>query len=56
MTSGTWYIDSGASCHMTGVREIFTNLAERNMHLDIELGDNATYSTVGLGTIAFKRG
>lgn len=53
MSSGSWYIDKGASCHMTGVREIFTSLVERDMDLDIDLGDNAKYSEVGLGTIAF---
>lgn len=41
---------------MTRVRDIFTSLVERNMRLDIELGDNAMYSVAALGTIAFKRG
>ena len=48
--------DSGASCHMTGLREIFTSLVERDMDLDTELGDNVKYSAVGLGIIAFRRG
>jgi hypothetical protein len=30
MVTGTWYIDSGVSCHMTGAREYFNNLKEYN--------------------------
>jgi len=56
MTNGTWYIDSGTSCHMTEVREIFIILAEMNMHLDIEIGDNSMYGATRLGTIYLKRG
>jgi len=41
---------------MTGVQEIFTSLVERDMDLDIELGDKAKYSAAGLGTVAFQRG
>ena len=47
------YIDSGASCHVIGVREIFTSLAERDLDLDTELGDNAKYKELGLGIVSF---
>ena len=56
MSNDAWYIDNGTSCHMTGVYEIFTSLAERDMRLDIELGDNTNYNAAGLGTIAFRKG
>ena len=41
MASSVWYIDSGATCHMRVVRELFTSLTGKDLDLDIELGDNA---------------
>jgi hypothetical protein len=38
---GVWYIDSGASSHMTGVRDYFSSLKEEEMDLIIEMGNNA---------------
>jgi hypothetical protein len=38
--SSVWYIDSGASNHMSGVREHFTDLTESGIKLDIVLGNN----------------
>ena len=32
-TSSTWYIDSGASSHMTGVRDMFTEMSETSLEL-----------------------
>ena len=31
-SAGTWYIDSGASAHMTGVREYFSSYREEKMN------------------------
>ena len=54
--TGSWYIDNGASCHITRVHDIFTILVERDMDLYIEIGVNGKYNAIGLGTITFKRG
>jgi hypothetical protein len=55
MVTGTWYIDSGASCHMTGVREYFSSLREYNANFNIVLGDNAKYKPASSGTVRFQR-
>jgi hypothetical protein len=54
-TTNMWYIDNGASSHMTGVRVYFTDLIEGDVDLDIELGDDSTVKAVGRGTISFQR-
>ena len=48
-SSSIWYIDSGASRHMTGVREHFSNLAERTLNLEVVLGDDRTVRAIGVG-------
>jgi hypothetical protein len=53
--SSVWYIDSGASCHMTGHKEFFTSLQEGGVSLHIELGDDARYQAQGVGTVSFQR-
>jgi hypothetical protein len=51
-STSIWYIDSGASCHMTGVREYFTDLTEIG-NLEVVLGDDSVVKVVGSGTISF---
>ena len=34
--SRDWYIDSGASTHMTGIKEVFSKITERG--IDVEVG------------------
>ena len=46
-TSSIWYIDSGASSHMTGIRQYFTDLTETGLDLDVVLGDNTSVKVVG---------
>ena len=48
-------IDSGASRHMTGAREFFSELAERALDIEIVLGDDHTVRVVGVGTMTFER-
>jgi hypothetical protein len=50
-----WYLDSGASFHMTGDKEIFSDLEERDIKMHIEMGDNGRYSATRIGTITFQR-
>jgi hypothetical protein len=53
--SRIWYIDSGASSHMSGVREHFTDLRDPEIKLEIVLGDNTIVRAVGRGTVSFQR-
>jgi hypothetical protein len=50
-----WYVDSGASCHMTGRKKLFSRLQEGGVNIHIELGDNARYKAQGIGTLSFQR-
>jgi hypothetical protein len=50
-----WYLDSGASFHMTGDKEIFNDLEEKDLKMHIEMGDDGRYSVTGIGTITFQR-
>ena len=50
-----WYLDSGASFHMTGNKEFFSSLEEKDLQMHIEMGDDERYSTTGIGTITFQR-
>ena len=53
--SRVWYIDSGASTHMSGVREVFSELTKREIDVEVELGDDRVVKAVGRGTVAFQR-
>lgn len=55
VTPTVWYIDSGASRHMTGVRGQFAELTERTLDIEVVLGDDRTVSATGVGTVSFKR-
>jgi hypothetical protein len=50
-----WYLDSGTSFHMTGDRESFIDLEEKDLRMHIEIGDDGRYSATGIGTITFQR-
>ena len=54
-TSSTWYIDSGASSHMTGAREMFSELSQAGIDVEVVLGDDTIVRVVGHGTITFQR-
>jgi hypothetical protein len=49
-----WYIDSGASRHMTGVHEYFTEFATIGDQ-EVVLGDDSVVRAVGCGTVSFQR-
>jgi hypothetical protein len=53
--SSVWYIDSGASSHMSSVREHFTDLIDPQIKLEIVLGDDIIVRAVGRGTVSFQR-
>ena len=50
-----WYIDTGASSHMTGQKRLFRDLQERGTRIHVELGDDAQYQAQGVGTVSFQR-
>ena len=54
-SSAMLFVDSGASRHMTGVREQFTQFSEKELNLEVELGDNRIVRAVGVGTVSFQR-
>ena len=35
-----WYLDSGASFHMTGDKELFSDLEEKDLQKNIEMGND----------------
>lgn len=49
----SWLVDSDASRHFFGCKEVFSNLVERETSLNIILGDNTTYPAKGFGSISF---
>ena len=52
-SSDVWYIDSGASAHITGVRDCFSDYQEEQMNFKITLGNKAKCTLVGRGTVVF---
>eukprot|EP00253_Pinus_taeda_P006582 PITA_06582 len=40
MMGYVWYLDSGASCHMTGDKNLFSALEEKDFKMRIEMGDD----------------
>ena len=50
-----WYINSGASRHMSGVREHFTDLRDLEIKLEIVLGNDTIVKAAKHGTISFQR-
>ena len=53
--SSIWYIDSGASSHMTRQKRFFRDLQEGGTRIHVELGDDARYQAQGVGTVSFER-
>lgn len=49
-----WYIDSGASWNMMGIRECFLEYGEEKMNFQITMGNKAKCTPVGKGTIVFQ--
>jgi hypothetical protein len=54
LNENTWLIDSGASRHMTGIRNHLTHFIEKETHLHVVLGDDVRYNVRGVGTSTFQ--
>ena len=50
----TWLIDSGASKHMFGYKETFTDLVMKDSPHKVRLGDDRPCSIKGKGTTSYK--
>eukprot|EP00253_Pinus_taeda_P035435 PITA_35435 len=55
MVGSVWYLDSGASFHMTSDKSLFSTLEEKDLHMHIEMGDDGKYHVSSEGTIVFQR-
>eukprot|EP00253_Pinus_taeda_P012261 PITA_12261 len=55
MMGCVWYLDSGASFHMTVDKKLFNALEEKDLNMRIEMGDDRRYSVLGVGMVAFQR-
>eukprot|EP00253_Pinus_taeda_P035077 PITA_35077 len=55
MVGCVWYLDSGASFHMSGDKNIFSILEEKDLQMRIEMGDDGKYHVSGEGMVVFQR-
>eukprot|EP00253_Pinus_taeda_P013425 PITA_13425 len=55
MMGSIWYLDSGASFHMTGDTSLFSALEEKDLKMRIEMGDEGRYSVPGMDTVSSQR-
>jgi hypothetical protein len=49
-----WLVDSGASKHMTGYKEILSYFETKPFAEQVELGDEKCYNIEGVGSISFR--
>jgi hypothetical protein len=54
LNENTWLIDSGASRHMTSIRNHLTHFIEKETHIHVVLGDDSRYNVRGVGTSTFQ--
>ena len=55
MVGSGWFLDSGASFHMTGEKSLFSTLEEKYLQILIGMGNDEKYSVSGVGTVIFQR-
>lgn len=48
-----WYLNNGASFHMKGNIDLFSDLEEKYLKHNIEFRDDGRYSTTYINTITF---
>jgi len=47
VTRSAWYLENGASHHMTGAWEIFNSLTKKKLWIHLELGGDSKYVVKG---------
>ena len=50
-----WFLESGASFHMTEDKYLFSDLDEKDLGVHIEMVDDGRYSATDIRTISFER-
>ena len=55
MMGSVWLLDSGAYFHMTGDRDLFSDLDEKDLGVHIETGNDGRYNATSISTISFDR-
>jgi len=50
-----WYLDSGSYFHMTGNKQLFSILEQKDLHMHIDMGDHGRYNATGIGIVNFER-
>ena len=55
MVQCVWYLDSEASFHMSGDKNLFSTLDEKDLQMQIEMGNDGKYCVSGEGTVVFQR-
>ena len=55
MMGSVWYLDSGALFHMIDNKEFFSDLDEKGLHMNIEMGDDGRYSVIDVSIVPFQR-
>lgn len=53
ITKSAWYVDNGASHHITEAWEWFSSLMKKESGIHVELGGDAKYVVKGEGTVQF---
>jgi hypothetical protein len=51
---GAWIVDSGSSCHMTGMRSMFLSILETGSDYHVDCGTNTMHAVKGVGCVRFQ--
>jgi hypothetical protein len=52
--SGAWFVDSGSSHHMTGMRSVFLSVSETGSDLHVQSGVHTMHAVKGVGCVKFQ--
>jgi len=55
MVGSGWFLDTGASFHMTGDKSLFITLEENDLQILIVMGNDEKYSVSGVSMVIFQR-
>jgi hypothetical protein len=51
---GAWFLDSGATKHMTRTREVFESLTKWDFDLHVRIGDQSQHAMKGVRIVPFR--